>query len=351
MHSLIAWNPVNLLDVEAKWLVTEVLVLLGALLLSKLLGFVLRVIDRRVRASWFHILAESVYAPCVFLLWFFVSLFSIDLVTDDLFRDNYPRAFSALVNGVSVLSLGWFLVKLKNGLITHLAAIRNDENALDAPTLLAISKILSIVIALFVIVLLHDATGMSLTTFLAFGGVGGLALAFASQEIFSNFFGGLMVHITRPFTVGERVLLPTHSIDGVIEEIGWYQTCVRALSKDAVYIPNSLFSKALLVNKSRSTNRIVDDVLSFSVYPLAATTTIIQEATQYLRAHPRVDTSEWAGVRIESFDGPICCLNIQAVLDTTSLEEYYAIRDEILLHIGNLISARGGILSTTRQAF
>lgn len=348
MCHLLAWNPINLLDVEAKWLVTEVFVLLGALLISKLIGFVLRVLEKRVKAPAFHIVAGSLYLPCIFLLWFFVALFSFDLVTDNLLKDHYPRFFSVLVNTVVVLTVGWFLLRFKNGLLAHIAeAAEQKEGGLDAATLLAISKLFSIVIAIFVLVLLHDATGMSFTTFLAFGGVGGLALAFASQEIFSNFFGGLMIHITRPFTLGENISLPAHTIEGAIEKIGWYQTRVRSQSKDAVYIPNSLFSKALLVNKSRNTHRIVDDKLSFSIYPLASTTTILAEASQYIRSHDKVDTAEWAGARIASFNGPICTITIHAMLTTRSLPDYYLIRDEILLHVGEIITSHGGILSTS----
>jgi MscS family membrane protein len=257
-----------------------------------------------------------------------------------------------LVNSVVVFAFGWILLRLKNGLIAHLAETsRGKESALDSTTLQAISKLLSIAIVIFILVLLHDVTGMSLTTFLAFGGVGGLALAFASQEIFSNFFGGLMIHITRPFSVGENIFLPTYLIDGVIEEIGWYQTRVRALSKAAVYVPNSLFSKALLVNKSRITHRLIEDTLSFSIYPLASTSTILEDATKYLSSHPSTDKTEWAGARIASFNGPICNITVTAVLTTESLPEYYRIRDQIRLQIGEIISSHGGILSYPHIGF
>lgn len=352
MFPLVCWNPVNLLDVEARWLITEILVLLGAFIFSKLLGLFLRLFDKRLRSASFHMLAEAVYSPCIFLIWFFVSIFSINLVTDDLFKENYPKLFSVIINGISVSTLGWFLLRLKNGLIARLSeASKEKETSLDTTTILAISKLLSIAIALFILVLLHDATGMSLTTFLAFGGVGGLALAFASQEIFSNFFGGLMIHITRPFTVGETVFLPTHQIEGIIEEIGWYQTRIRSLSKVAVYVPNSLFTKALLVNKSRITLRLVEDTLSFSIYPLTSVSPIIADIKKYLDSHQYIDKTEWSGARVASFNGPICNLIVTALLTTESLPKYYHERDQILLQVGEIISAHGGILSYPHIGF
>ena len=117
----------------------------------------------------------------------------------------------------------------------------------------ALSKLFTAVIGSIILILLNDFTGISLTTLLAFGGVGGLALAFASQEIVSNFFGGFMIHMTRPFLIGELVSMPSLAIEGAVEEIGWYQTLIRPSSKTAVYIPNSLFTKALLINKTRIT--------------------------------------------------------------------------------------------------
>jgi MscS family membrane protein len=55
-------------------------------------------------------------------------------------------------------------------------------------------------------------TGSSLNTLIAFGGISGLALAFASQEVIASFFGGLMTYITQPFVIGDWIILPEKNI-------------------------------------------------------------------------------------------------------------------------------------------
>lgn len=348
MRAPIFWNPINLLDAEARWIGIEILVLLGAFIVSKIFLILLRGLDRRAQSPYLKAFAESVYAPSITLLWFFIALFSFDLVTEGFLRGINLKTLSSILNGGTILVLGWFLLRFKNRLFEIMSKAQQQADPLhpNGTSLLAVSKLLSVAIVIFIAMLFHDVTGVSFTTLLAFGGVGGLALAFASQEIFSNFFGGLMVHITRPFIVGEIITMPAHNIDGVIEEIGWYQTLIRANSKTAVYIPNSLFSKALLINKSRITHRLVDDIISFSIYPVANVATIIEDLNKYILSHPLIDKEEWAGARIDSFDGPICKLVITAPLKVTSLSEHYTHHDEILLHAVEIISSHGGILSS-----
>ena len=348
MHTLSSWNPINFLDPEARWIGIEILVLLGAFILSKFFAFLLRFLNKRTESPYLNAIAEAIHAPSVALLWFFITLFSIDLVTEGFLGETHPEVVAPIVNAGIVLVLGWFLLRFKDRLIEKILKKRakKGEPQPDVTSMVAVSKLLSIVIVIITAVLLHDVTGLSFTTLVAFGGVGGLALAFASQEIFSNFFGGFMVHVTRPFVVGETVSVPTHQIDGTIEKIGWYQTLVRDNTKSSVYIPNSLFSKAHLINKSRITHRLVDDSLSFYISPLSTIELIIEDINTYIISHPLLDKEEWAGARIDSFSGPLCKIILTAPLKDATLREYYTHHDKILLHVAQIIVSHGGLLST-----
>jgi len=64
---------------------------------------------------------------------------------------------------------------------------RHEEPRIE-DSLTALSKVLTLGILIVMLFLLHDITGLSLTTVLAFGGVGGLAVAIASQEMVQIFF-------------------------------------------------------------------------------------------------------------------------------------------------------------------
>jgi MscS family membrane protein len=79
---------------------------------------------------------------------------------------------------------------------------------------------------------------------LAFGGVGGIAIGFAAKDLLANFFGGLMVHLDRPFSVGDWVVVG--SFEGTVEEVGFRSIRIRTFYNSLITLPNSnLISSAV----------------------------------------------------------------------------------------------------------
>ena len=216
---------------------------------------------------------------------------------------------------------------------------------LNANSMQGLSKFGTIVIGIIVLILLNDFTGLSLSAVLAFGGVGGLALAIASQEIVSNFFGGLMIHLTHPFQIGEYVQIPSLNMEGTVEEVGWYQTCIRPPSKAAVFpAPNSLFTKALLINQTRTTHRLLEEKIYVRVTPLDSLSLIIRDIGVFFSDHQKFDTSGWSGARIECI-GPVSTLALTGLTKTNTLQEFYAVRDEVFLQAARIIASHGGAIA------
>ncbi len=68
-------------------------------------------------------------------------------------------------------------------------------------------------------------------------GIGGVALAFALQEILSNMVSGVLLQVRRPFVVGDQVVSGDH--EGVVEKINLRVVQLRTFDGEQVYIPNS----------------------------------------------------------------------------------------------------------------
>eukprot|EP00898_Chlorokybus_atmophyticus_P001818 jgi/Chlat1/2637/Chrsp178S00158 len=96
-----------------------------------------------------------------------------------------------------------------------------------------------------------DLLGVETRALLAFGGVGGLAIGLASQSVVSNLVSGLMMLITRPFLESERIEINNGSLCGVVENIGIYHTRIIKDDNVPVFVPNSVFSSAVIHNLSR----------------------------------------------------------------------------------------------------
>lgn len=84
-------------------------------------------------------------------------------------------------------------------------------------------------------------------------GIGGLALAFALQDIIENFAAGLILQIRRPMRNGDQIF--TTGYEGIVMEINLRSTILRTFDGETVYIPNANALKNPLINYTRRGSR------------------------------------------------------------------------------------------------
>jgi hypothetical protein len=94
------------------------------------------------------------------------------------------------------------------------------------------------------------------------GGIGVVALGFAAKDMFANLFGGRMIYLDRPFSVGGWIRSRDREIEGTVEPIGWRLTLIRTFDQRPLYLPNAVFTTIAVQNLSRMTNRRSDERIS-----------------------------------------------------------------------------------------
>ena len=77
-------------------------------------------------------------------------------------------------------------------------------------------------------------------------GIGGIAIALASQETLSNFIGSISLVFDRPFEVGDWIKVDT--IEGEVESVGFRSTRIRTGPNSQVTLPNSKLGSANVDN-------------------------------------------------------------------------------------------------------
>lgn len=80
-------------------------------------------------------------------------------------------------------------------------------------------------------------------------GIGGIAIALASQETLSNFFGSLTLLFDRPFEVGDWINI--EGVEGEVERLGFRSTRIRTGLNSQVTVPNSKLASANVDNLGR----------------------------------------------------------------------------------------------------
>ncbi len=95
---------------------------------------------------------------------------------------------------------------------------------------------------------------VDITPFLAGAGIAGLAVALAAQDIISNFFGGAIITVDKPFKVGDRIKVDQYY--GDVLAVGPRSTRLRTLDYQVVTIPNNKITSNSIVNYSEPDQKL-----------------------------------------------------------------------------------------------
>src|SRR5690606_35003722 len=88
-----------------------------------------------------------------------------------------------------------------------------------------------------IIVIMLDQLGFNITALLAGLGVGGIAIAFALQNVLSDVFGSLAIILDKPFRIGDSIQIG--SFAGRVEKVGLKTTRVRSSVGEQLIFSNN----------------------------------------------------------------------------------------------------------------
>ena len=171
------------------------------------------------------------------------------------------------------------------------------SDPVDPTTVSAVAKLLRASVIITALLIAMQLLGYSVSGLLAFGGIGGIAVGFAAKDLLANFFGGLMIYLDRPFSVGDWIRSPDKEIEGTVEDVGWRLTRIRTFDKRPLYIPNSVFASISVENPSRMTNRRIYETVGIRYCDMDSMNNIVQQVTQMLKDHDAIDMKLFVPLR------------------------------------------------------
>ena len=183
--------------------------------------------------------------------------------------------------------------------------------------------------------------GFSVSGVLAFGGVGGIAVGFAARDLLANFFGGFMIYMDRPFSVGDWVRSPDRNIEGTVEKIGWRLTVIRTFDKRPLYVPNSTFTSIAVENPSRMSHRRIYETIGVRYDDAAKLQGIINDVIDMLKKHPEIDDSQTLIVNFNQFAASSLEFFVYTFTHTTNWVKYHEVKQDVLFKIYNIITEHG----------
>lgn len=240
-----------------------------------------------------------------------------------------------------VVMLAWFAVRLIARMEAHFAGKSRQDDDAGATTAHAIAKLLRASVIITATIIAMQTLGFSITSILAFGGVGGIAVGFAARDLLANFFGAAIVFFDRPFSVGDWIRSPDSEIEGTVEDIGWRVTRVRTFDQRPLYVPNSKFTNITIENPSRMSNRRIFETIGVRYEDIPAVSRILQETREMLANHEAIDTSRTLMVNLDHYGASSVDFFIYTFTKTTKWEAFHEIKEDILLRVSEIVAKHG----------
>lgn len=107
---------------------------------------------------------------------------------------------------------------------------------------------ISIALKVILLVMVITQLGVETSSLIAMLGAAGLALGLALQGSLSNFAGGILILIFKPFKVGD--FISAQGVEGTVNQITVFNTKLTTFSNQAVVIPNGNLSNDKIINYS-----------------------------------------------------------------------------------------------------
>jgi MscS family membrane protein len=248
------------------------------------------------------------------------------------------KAIAAVRTIGVIVSILWFALSLISEFEEYWSnGTASTTSKLDKTTVSALSKILRITAFVISGLIILETLGFSISGMLAFGGVGGIAVSFASKDMLANFFGAFMIYLDKPFKVGDWIRVPEKDIEGYVEKIGLRCTVVRTMDKRPLYVPNSIFSVASIENPSRMSHRKINEEIALRHEDLHLIPDITEEVTKMLKEHPLIDKKQAIVVSLNSLAYASANIMVYAFTRAIETEDYYKVKHDIMLRIAAII--------------
>ncbi len=157
-----------------------------------------------------------------------------------------------LVKALLVFVIGRFLIGLINQFVKRVLLKRNIDPSIKT----FVGSLIHIILMILLIVSVVGALGVQTASFAALLASAGVAIGMALSGNLSNFAGGLIILIFKPYKVGD--FIEAQNLSGTVREIQIFHTVLTTTDNKVIYIPNGSLSSSAVINYSYQQVRRID---------------------------------------------------------------------------------------------
>ena len=125
-------------------------------------------------------------------------------------------------------------------------------------------SLIRVLLYFLLVMFLADGIGVDTTSVMALVGSAGLTIGLAFQGSLSNFAGGVLILLIKPFKVGDYIIYTSANLEGKVTKIEMFYTTLLTVDNKKVVIPNGTLSNSSLINVTAEDKRRIDITVGVS---------------------------------------------------------------------------------------
>jgi small conductance mechanosensitive channel len=159
-----------------------------------------------------------------------------------------------LLLAVATLFIGLYAIKLFKRFFKAIL----EKNSFDPTLIPFLTGLVDGILKVMLFISTASTVGIETSSFLAALGAAGLAIGLALQGSLSNFAGGVLILVFKPFKVGDVITGAGHT--GTVKSIGIIYTVLVTPQNQVITIPNGVLSNGSVINITFNDTRRLDMV-------------------------------------------------------------------------------------------
>lgn len=157
-----------------------------------------------------------------------------------------------IIKAVIVFVVGRFIIRMINKLVRRILTKRDFDPSVKT----FVGSLVNVTLMILLIISVVGALGVQTTSFAALLASAGVAIGMALNGNLSNFAGGLIILLFKPYKVGDYI--EYQAVGGTVKEIQIFHTILLTADNKNIFIPNGSLSSGVVTNIGNEPTRRVE---------------------------------------------------------------------------------------------
>ncbi len=214
---------------------------------------------------------------------------------------------------------------------------KEGKRKIDTSAINLLNRFAKAVLWIIAVILVLSNLGYDVTTLIAGLGIGGIAVAFALQNILGDIFASFSIYFDKPFETGDFIIVGNDM--GTVEKIGIKSTRIRTLQGEELVISNKELTESRIHNFKKMKKRRV--VFTFGVEYSTPTKKLKKIPKIIEDIIGKIDAAELDRVHFKEFGDFSLNFEVVYYVNTSDYKTYMDIQQEINLKIKEKFEKEG----------